>query len=237
MGPNGAGKTTLLHLLIGLLRPTAGMVSVMGVDPRQSAASLLPDVAFVAQNHPLYSNYSVRDMLGLSQQLNKRWDMAYARTRVDEVGIALSRRVGELSGGEHAQLALTIALAKRPKLVLLDEPLASLDPLARLELVSALRTTRDSQAGLTVIVSSHIVTDLERFCDFLIVISASRVLASAPVEDLLTTAPRSPMVSAHAKPEGRQKGFRELESHSPLEQLVLDYLSLSRREREDAYRS
>src|SRR5689334_5340903 len=131
VGPNGAGKTTLLHLCAGLLEPSAGDVRVFGRSPREHTAEMLPRLSFVAQEHPLYRDFSAGDLLTMGRRLNPRWDDALARTRLQNLGIPLNRRASKLSGGQQAQVALVLALAKRPDLLLLDEPLASLDPLAR----------------------------------------------------------------------------------------------------------
>ena len=130
VGPNGAGKTTLLHMSVGLTWPTTGQVTVLDSLPAGSLAAL-DQIAFVAQDAPLYKNLSVADMLHLTRNLNRRWDQRRAQARLTELGIPLKKKVGQLSGGQKAQLALTIALARRPDLLVLDEPLAALDPLAR----------------------------------------------------------------------------------------------------------
>src|ERR1700689_5278204 len=136
VGPNGAGKTTLLNLAVGLAEPSAGNVTVLGGTPAGSPAAL-DGIAFVAQDTPLYKNLSVADMLHLTRNLNRRFDQGYAKTRLDELGIPLARKAGRLSGGQQAQLALTLALGRRPRLLVLEEPMASLDPLARLDFMAA----------------------------------------------------------------------------------------------------
>jgi ABC-2 type transport system ATP-binding protein len=170
VGPNGAGKTTLLHLAVGLLEPSEGEVDVFDASPRRQPLEVLPRVGFVAQDHPLYRGFTVADTLTLGRKLNPRWDQHIAEERMAQLGIPVRRRVGDLSGGQQAQVALAVALAKRPELVLLDEPLASLDPLARRDF---LRTLMDATAehGLTVLLSSHIIADLERVCDYLIILA------------------------------------------------------------------
>ncbi len=184
VGPNGAGKTTLLHLAVGLLEPTAGEVQVFGLSPRKQPGEALPHLGFVAQDHPLYKGFKVEELLTLGRKLNPRWDDVLARARMQKLGIPLNRRAGRLSGGQQAQVALVLALAKRPDLLLLDEPLASLDPLARREF---LRTLMDAvaESGLTVLLSSHIIGDLERVCDYLIILSASRVQLAGDIQDIL----------------------------------------------------
>src|SRR5262245_41772091 len=154
VGPNGAGKTTLLHLATGILRPSAGSVSVLGSTPGADA-TLLSRVGFVAQDVPLYRNLSVADTLEFGRRLNSRWDQSLAVERLERLGIPLRDRVGELSGGQRAQVALALALGKRPELLLLDEPLASLDPLARREFLQVLMEGV-AEHGLTVVLSSHL---------------------------------------------------------------------------------
>jgi ABC-2 type transport system ATP-binding protein len=181
VGPNGAGKTTLLHLIVGLQEPTAGSVSVFGAAPQREPKAVLARVGFVAQDHPLYKGFSVEDTLTLGRKLNSRWEDTAGRAHLRQLGIPLDRQVGKLSGGQQAQVALVLALAKRPDLLVLDEPIASLDPLARREFLRALgeaATTRE----VTVLLSSHIIGDLEQACDYLIILSASRVQLSGDIE-------------------------------------------------------
>ena len=183
VGPNGAGKTTLLHLSVGLLEPTTGSVQVFGCSPLKQTTQTLPRLGFVAQDHPLYKDFTVADLLTLGRKLNPRWDDTLARARMQKLGIPLKRPAGKLSGGQQAQVGLVLALAKRPDLLLLDEPLASLDPLARREF---LRTLMDAEAesGLTVLLSSHIIGDLERVCDYLIILSASYVQLAGDIQEI-----------------------------------------------------
>ncbi|HEU5367027.1 MAG TPA: ABC transporter ATP-binding protein [Ktedonobacterales bacterium] len=186
VGPNGAGKTTLLHLAVGLLEPTVGDVQVFDLSPRRQPGEALPRLGFVAQDHPLCRGFSVEDLLTLGRKLNPRWDDALARARLQKLNIPLDRRAGRLSGGQQAQVALVLALAKRPDLLLLDEPLASLDPLARREF---LRTLMDAvaESGLTVLLSSHIIGDLERVCDYLVILSASHVQLAGDMQEIAKT--------------------------------------------------
>jgi ABC-2 type transport system ATP-binding protein len=183
VGPNGAGKTTLLHLAVGLLAPTTGRIELFGAEPRRDRA-VLERVGFVAQDTPLYHRFEVEEMLTLGRRLNRRWDAAWAEERLRGLGIPLEKRVGALSGGQRAQVALALALAKRPELLLLDEPVASLDPLARREFLRALMDAV-AETGVTVILSSHLIADLERVCDFLVLLIASEVRLSASVDELL----------------------------------------------------
>ncbi len=186
VGPNGAGKTTLLHLAVGLLEPTAGEVQVFGCSPLRQPTEALPRLGFVAQDTPLYKGFTVAEMLTLGRKLNPSFDDALARARMQKLGIPLQRRAGKLSGGQQAQVALVLALAKRPDLLLLDEPLSSLDPLARREF---LRTLLDAvtESGLTVLLSSHIIGDLERVCDYLVILSASHVQLAGDIQEIAKT--------------------------------------------------
>ena len=173
VGPNGAGKTTLLNLAAGLLAPTTGTIEVCGGRPA-AGPEQLAKVGYVAQDTPTYPGLSVRDHLELGARLNPRWDAALARDRVDRLGLDPAQKAGRLSGGQRAQLALTLGLAKRPELLLLDEPVASLDPLARREFLQGLMEAV-AEHGFSVVLSSHLVADLERVCDHLLVLVDSRV--------------------------------------------------------------
>jgi ABC-2 type transport system ATP-binding protein len=185
VGPNGAGKTTLLHLAVGLARPTAGQVRVLdGLAPGSPAA--LAGTGFVAQDAPLYQHLTVAATLDLARSLNQRWDGAQVTQRLGRLGIPLGHRVGALSGGQQAQLALALALAKEPRLLLLDEPLARLDPLARHEFLGLLMAAV-AETGLSVIFSSHVLAELERIADYLIVLNAGRLQVAGRVDDLLAT--------------------------------------------------
>jgi len=199
VGPNGAGKTTLLHLAVGLLAPTSGTIEVLGGRPASGPAQLAK-VGFVAQDAPVHAGFTVADHLRFGAHMNPGWDGALARDRIDQLGLDLHQKAGKLSGGERAQLALTLALAKQPELLILDEPIASLDPLARSEFLRSLADFTASRR-VSVVMSSHLVSDLERICDYLIVLVASRVQVAGPVTDLLAS------------------------HHLGLEDLVLDYMS------------
>src|SRR6185312_5036582 len=183
VGPNGAGKTTLLSLAAGLLAPTAGTIEVLGGLPPENPAELAR-VGFVAQDAPVYAGLPVADHLRLGAHLNPGWDDALARSRIERLDLDPGQKAGKLSGGQRAQLALTLAIAKRPGLLILDEPVASLDPLARREFLQDLMEATAEQ-GLSVVLSSHLIADLERVCDYLIVLVASRVLVAGPVDELL----------------------------------------------------
>ena len=186
VGPNGAGKTTFLHLAAGLLRPTAGEIRVFGRSPQSQLLLLLDRVGFVAQDTPLYGRFSVGDMLTLGRKLNRRWDTAAAEARLRTLGIPFDKRVGQLSGGQRSQVALALALGKHPELLLLDEPVARLDPLARREFMQRL-TEAVADEGSTVLLSSHVVADLERVCDYLIIIAAGQVQVAGDLDGLLAS--------------------------------------------------
>ncbi|MET8050088.1 ABC transporter ATP-binding protein [Streptosporangium sp. NPDC005286] len=185
VGPNGAGKTTLLKLASGQLEPTAGGITVLGGRPASGPAQLAR-VGFVAQDTPVYAGLTVADHLRLGARLNPRWDAIMARDRIAQLGLDPAQRVGKLSGGQRAQLALTLGLAKRPELLILDEPVASLDPLARREFLQGLMEAT-VEHEFSVVLSSHLVSDLERVCDFLIVLVDSRVQMAGEVDKLLAT--------------------------------------------------
>jgi ABC-2 type transport system ATP-binding protein len=185
VGANGAGKTTVMHMIVGLLRPSAGTVTVLGGRPADGPDQLAR-VGFLAQDAPLYGSLSVGDHLRLGRHLNPGWDEAGASSRVEGLGFDLGQRAGQLSGGQRAQLALTLAVAKRPELLLLDEPVAGLDPLARREFLQGLMESV-AEHHLTVLLSSHLLGDVERVCDYLIVLAAGRVQLIGDVEELLAT--------------------------------------------------
>ena len=179
------GKSTLLNLAVGLAAPSAGAVTVLGGRPAGSPAAL-DGIAFVAQDTPLYKNLSVADMLHVTRNLNRRFDQSYAQARLAELGIPLKRKAGKLSGGQQAQLALTLALARRPRLLVLDEPVAMLDPVARHDFM-ALVLTAAVDDGVSVLLSSHVLTELERVADYLILLSRGRVQVAGEVDDLLAS--------------------------------------------------
>jgi ABC-2 type transport system ATP-binding protein len=183
VGPNGAGKTTLLHLAVGLLEPSAGRIEVLGHTPAEDPQQLAR-VGFVAQNTPIYAGMSVADHLRFGSWMNPTWDQVLASERIERLGLDPKQRAGTLSGGQRAQLALTLAIAKRPELLILDEPVASLDPLARREFLQALMAVV-VEHGVSVVLSSHLVADLERVCDYLVVLVESRVQVAGEIDELL----------------------------------------------------
>jgi ABC-2 type transport system ATP-binding protein len=184
VGPNGAGKSTLLNLVVGLETPSAGRVTVLGGHHAGSLPAL-DGIAFVAQGTPLYKSFSAADLLHLTRSLNHRFDQVYAEDRLRELGIPLQQKAGKMSGGQQAQLALTLALARRPRLLLLDEPMAMLDPVARHDFMATVMTAVAD--GVSVVLSSHVLAELERVADFLVLLSHGRVQVVGEVDDLLAT--------------------------------------------------
>jgi ABC-2 type transport system ATP-binding protein len=185
VGPNGAGKTTLLNLTVGLVLPTTGEVRVLG-GRRAGSLAALDGIAFVAQDAPLYKNLSAADLLHETRNLNRRFDQDYAEHRLGELGIPLQHKAGKMSGGQQAQLALTLALARRPQLLVLDEPMAMLDPLARHDFMATVMTAL-AEDGVSVVLSSHVLTELERVADYLVLVSQGSVQVAGEVEELLAT--------------------------------------------------
>jgi ABC-2 type transport system ATP-binding protein len=185
VGPNGAGKTTLLHLAVGLLEPTAGTIAALDSRPAESPAQL-GRVGFVAQDTPAYATLSVADHLQLGGWLNPGWNPEQAEGRIKQLGLDPRQRAGKLSGGQRAQLALTLAIAKRPELLILDEPVASLDPVARRDFLRGLMEVV-AEHGVSVVLSSHLVADLERVCDYLVVLVDSRVQVAGEIDQLLAS--------------------------------------------------
>ena len=183
VGPNGAGKTTLLRLLSGLASPTSGRAAILGGAPRQDPA-FLAEIGFLAQEIPLYRRVTAEDHIGIGAHMNPRWDGESVRDRLRGLSIPLDAAVGTLSGGQRAQVALTLTLAKRPKVLLLDEPVAALDPRARRHFLGTLADAV-AQGGLTVVLSSHLIVDIERVCDHLILLASSRVQLCGDIDALL----------------------------------------------------
>ena len=183
VGPNGAGKSTLMNMAVGLTVPTAGTAAVLGGQATGSPTAL-DDIAFMAQDAPVYKNLSVADMLHLTRNLNRRFDEAAARARLADLGIPLKKKTGKLSGGQQAQVALTVALARRPRLLILDEPLSALDPLARQDFLATVMTAMTDD-GVSVLLSSHALAELERVADYLIVLGGGELRITGEVDDLL----------------------------------------------------
>jgi ABC-2 type transport system ATP-binding protein len=218
VGPNGAGKTTLLEMVIGLLEPTEGQVSVFGVTSHAHVAARLARVGYLAQDHPLYRDFSVADMFHLGRAMNPSWDQGLAEARMDALAIPLNRRVKKLSGGQQAQVALTMALAKRAPLLVLDEPVSSLDPVARLEFMRDLMASVVG-TSLTVIIASHVVSELERLCDWLVVLNGGRVQVAGPADDLL--AAHQLLTVPRATPDAELPGFPVYRTDSDRHSTVL----------------
>ena len=203
VGPNGAGKTTLLEIAVGILDPTEGCIRVLGEPVRGRVASLLSRVGFVAQDTPLYRSFSVAEMLQFGRRMNPLWDDALAHERMRRLRIPLDRPCGQLSGGQQAQVALTLAVAKRPAILILDEPVARLDPLARREFLESLMEIV-ADGDVTVILSSHLISDLERVSDHLVLLSEGQVLVAGDTAQLLSdhhmvAGPRSSLEDASSQ--------------------------------------
>jgi ABC-2 type transport system ATP-binding protein len=186
VGPNGAGKSTLLRMAAGITRPSAGEVRVFGHSPQDQTVDVLRQIGYLDQERPLYRSFRVGEMLGFGRKLNPTWDDAAARGYLSELGIPIDSKVGKLSIGQQAQVALTMCLAKRPALLLLDEPVAALDPVAREGLMHVLlRSVVDDNS--TVLLSSHAIADLVTVCDFVIILSASRVHVADDLDYVLAS--------------------------------------------------
>ncbi|MEU5978384.1 ABC transporter ATP-binding protein [Streptomyces sp. NPDC047315] len=183
VGPNGAGKSTLLHLACGLIEPTSGSLTVLGARPGASATHLAR-VGFVAQNTPVYGSFTVDEHLELGARTNPAWDASLAERRIRQVGLDPKKRAGALSGGQRAQLALTVAAAKRPELLIFDEPAAALDPLARKGFLQHLMESV-RELGASAVLSSHLLGDVAQVCDHLVVLSDARVQLAGDTRDLL----------------------------------------------------
>ncbi|MBY8870634.1 ABC transporter ATP-binding protein [Micromonospora sp. PLK6-60] len=246
VGPNGAGKSTLLQLACGLIAPTSGTLRVLGAPPAADAAHLAR-VGFVAQDTPVYPTFTVAEHLRMGARLNPGWDQRLAERRIAQVGLHPGQRAGGLSGGQRAQLALTVAAAKRPELLILDEPAAALDPLARDGFLASLMEFV-AELDASAVLSSHLLGDVARVCDHLIVLAGSRVRLTGAVADLLAAhrrvlAPRGGLARLPAgvelvgvRPDGRYdravvRADRPLAEPSwtvepvDLKELVLAYLT------------
>jgi ABC-2 type transport system ATP-binding protein len=217
VGPNGAGKTTLLRLCVGLLAPTTGSVEVFGESPAGNGVRVLSRIGFLAQDHPLYRHFTVEDLLRFGRSCNVRFDRDLAVRRLTHLGIPLHRRAGALSGGQQAQVALALALAKRPRLLVLDEPLASLDPVARHEFQQTLMGAV-AEGDLTVLFSSHAVHELELVCDHLVVLNHGRVVLAGDIETLLGEHRTlvGPRVDAHPRGSASVIGATHSDRHTTL---------------------
>jgi ABC-2 type transport system ATP-binding protein len=230
VGPNAAGKSTLIKTWVGFERPTRGSVTVAGIDPWRNRSAALAHLGYVPQSPSLYDALSVDDHLAMAVQLRPGFDRTYAATRLEQLAIPLSARARQLSGGQQAQVALALALGTRAEILLLDEPLASLDPLARREFLHILTDAVRSE-GATALLSSHIVTDVEQACDHLIVLGVGRVLLHASIPDALAShaislTPRSDAVASFAEADGSLVTLVRGSADRPatLEEVVLGYL-------------
>jgi ABC-2 type transport system ATP-binding protein len=207
VGPNGAGKTTLLNLVIGLSTPSAGELTVLGgLLPGSPPA--LDGIGFVAQDTPVYRGFSVADMVSLTRNLNRSFDSAFAHRRLGDLGIDPRKRAGQLSGGQRAQLALTLALARHPRLLVLDEPTASLDPLARHDFMATVMAAM-ADDGVSVLLSSHLLAELERVADHLVLMSGGMVRLAGPVDELLAV---HRFVTTRSGPVSRSTDWQVVES-------------------------
>jgi len=184
VGPNGACKTTLMNILVGLLRPSAGTIRVYGMDPQESAQKYLPLIGFVSQEKPLYRQMTVADMLKFGRKTNQRWDQSIAEYRLQELDIPMQQKIGELSGGQQAHFALLLAISKQPSLLVLDEPFANLDPLARQTYKHILLDFASYEQN-SVLISSHHISDLEQLCDSLVLLSRSHLILADDIECLM----------------------------------------------------
>jgi ABC-2 type transport system ATP-binding protein len=237
VGPNGAGKSTLLRSWMGFEQPTEGRVEVLGIDVHRDPKSALAHLGYVSQTPTLYAALQVADHLRLAAQVRPGFAIDEAASRVERLGIDLKATGAALSGGQQAQVVLSIALATRAEVLLLDEPLASLDPLARREFL--LVVSGAVKAGTTAVMSSHIVTDIEQMCDHLIVLGDGGVLLHASVADALAGhsissggdglgrigsfagAAGEPMTLIGHDPAARPPGSRS----STLEEIVIGHLA------------
>ncbi|MDX3249239.1 ABC transporter ATP-binding protein [Streptomyces sp. ME18-1-4] len=216
VGPNGAGKSTLLALATGLLAPTEGRITVLGTDPASARAR----VAYVAQDKPLYPQLTVAETLLVGADLNPgRWDATTAERIVSAGDLDRKKRIRSLSGGQRTRVALALALAKQPELLLLDEPMADLDPLARHDLMGTLMACA-AQYGTTIVMSSHVVAELEDSCDHLLLMGGGRVRLAGEIDDLLAAHARvSAPTQSSASDLARDPG-RDLAPHTVVESRI-----------------
>lgn len=217
-GPNGAGKSTLLKLLAGLSIASSGESEVLGKTPQQHE-TFLANVGYLAQEIPLYKSLNAHDHIIMGRHLNKRWDETFIRNRLKELRVPLKRPIGKLSGGQRAQVALALALAKKPKLLLLDEPVAALDPLARHDFLSFLTQTV-AEDGLTVMMSSHLLSDLERISDHVIVLTSGKTQLCDDLKTVLET--HALLIGPRQTAKGLGDGFTVInETHAARQSTLL----------------
>ncbi|CAN5476173.1 hypothetical protein BH20CHL6_BH20CHL6_01370 [soil metagenome] len=243
VGPNGAGKSTLMRTWVGFERPSRGSVAVHGADPSRSRARAVSQIGYVPQQPALYRRLTVGQHLDLAAHLRPRFARGAAEARLDELGIDRSRRAGELSGGQQSQVSLVLALGAGARVLLLDEPLASLDPLARREFVGVLLATA-RELGATTLMSSHLVGDIGDVCERLIVLAGGRI----QLNDTIGQVTRDHVITEgsvadsgavgsfvgldgnrlalwHGTPAGQQDG---LVRPATLEEVVMGYLTRGR---------
>jgi len=238
VGPNGAGKSTLIRACIGFERPNEGRILVGGIDPRKDRTAAVDSVGYVPQAASLYRNLTIGDHLDLARVARRSFDRPYALARIRAAGLSEPRPIADLSGGEQAQVALALALGTRAPLLLLDEPLASLDPLARRDFLTTL--VEDVRGrGATAVLSSHIVTDIEQACDRLVVLAGGRLLlhvAVATAKEEFRTVPANDLdgrtvVGTFGGPAGEPLALvRDAQAGQPasLEEIVLGHLAAAR---------
>jgi len=241
VGPNGAGKSTLLKLCIGFERPTSGRLEVAGVDPARDRARVIGSIGYVPQDPTLYRELSVSDHLRLAAALRPGFDLEHAGDRLDDLAIPRESRPRQLSGGQAAQVWLAIALGTRAPLLLLDEPLANLDPLARREFLQVVADAARSE-GVTVLLSSHVISDVEPIADRLLLVADGRILVNATIATTRAThrvlgttlAPSATkagdLVSVFPERDGRLVELRRVGDGADgeaasLEEIVLGYLA------------
>jgi ABC-2 type transport system ATP-binding protein len=217
VGPNGAGKTTLLQILAGLRAPSGGEAFVFARAPQQDPV-FLAEVGFLAQEIPMYKRFTAEDHIAIGAHLNAFWDSAATRNRLEALDIALDQPVGTMSGGQRAQVALALALAKRPRLLLLDEPVAALDPLARRRFLSSLAEAV-ADGELTVLLSSHLVADLERVCDHVVLLAAGQTQLCGDIDDIL--AEHTILTGARRDTTAIERDHVVVDSHSTARQTTL----------------
>jgi ABC-2 type transport system ATP-binding protein len=240
VGPNAAGKSTLIKTWVGFEKPTRGSVRVAGIDPWKDRSAALAHLGYVPQSPALYDGLSVEDHLDLARQLRPSFDREYARNRLAQLDIPADRGGRDLSGGQQAQVALALALGTRAPILLLDEPLASLDPLARREFLHVL-TDAVRGDGATALLSSHIVTDVEQACDRLIVLGVGRVLLHDTVADAMaahaiSSTEHPNAVGSFGAPDGSRIWLVRGTGDRPatLDEVVLGYLASGRTERRES---
>ncbi len=239
VGPNGAGKSTLIRSWMGFERPSSGSVRVAGIDPQADGPAAIAKVGYVSQSIVLYRGLTVGQHLDLARDLRVEFDMSGARERLDQLAIPIDQRGGDLSGGQAAQVALSIALGTGASVLLLDEPLASLDPLARHEFLNMLKGAVREE-GRTALLSSHIVSDVEAICEEIVVLGQGRATLQAPIAQALaehriideSPAGAPGTVAAFARPGGGLMTLvrsTDASLRTPtLEELVMGYLAAAR---------